>query len=91
MFVLADKYAITSLRDLAKTKFEQATKEDFSAQSFAYAADLIYNKTLEHDRGLRNIVVKTLNCHRALIKYEGIAALLKSGDGLAWELIQALL
>ncbi|KAK5074610.1 hypothetical protein LTR70_010116 [Exophiala xenobiotica] len=86
-----DKYGIDDLKDLARTKFEQAVADDWDSQAFAHAAELAFNTTPGSDRGLRAAVIKTINDHRELIDYEEIRALLDSGNGIAWALVKVLL
>lgn len=91
MYALADKYEIEDLKALAKAKFEQAVLQDWESQAFAHAAGLAFDTTHSSDKGLRSVIVKTINQHRELVNLEGVQDLLKSGNEMAWALIQVLL
>jgi len=91
MYALADKYEIEDLKALAKAKFEQAVLQDWESRAFAHAAGLAFDTTHSSDQGLRSVIVKTINQHRELVNRESVQDLLKSGNEMAWALIQVLL
>jgi hypothetical protein len=90
IYALADKYAIEDLKMLAKTKFVEAVSEDWESKSFAHAAELVFDTPPKSDRGLRTVVIETLNQHRDLLDYQEIQDLLDSGNGMAWALLKAV-
>lgn len=72
MYVLADKYDIASLSDLAKKKFEQKAKATMYGPYFTESPVLdlvsrIYAVTGEHTRGLRDVVVEYTRLQRTKI------------------------
>ena len=72
MYALADKYEIEDLKLLALSKFATAADQDWESLAFVYAAELVFRTTPGSDQGLRNIVIKTLNKRRKLIRYEEV-------------------
>ena len=72
MYVLADKYDIASLGDLAKKKFEEEAKSYIPFFSEFPVLDMIpriYAVTGEHNRALRDVVVEYARLQRTKPNY----------------------
>jgi hypothetical protein len=67
MYEYADKYDVVGLKDLAKAKFELACGVFWESNSFGPAAHHAFASTMDHDRGLRDIVSATIAKHMELI------------------------
>lgn len=91
MYAMADRYEISDLKDLARTKFEVAVRQDWNSQAFACAAEQVFESTLSSDQGLRSIVVTTIDQHRELVTCDEFRNLLHSGNAMVLVLIQVLL
>ncbi|KAG4433159.1 hypothetical protein IFR05_011372 [Cadophora sp. M221] len=59
MYVVADKYDIPGLKCLAKKKFEKAVKLFWNSTGFSEAAKFLWENTVEWDRDLRDVVIKS--------------------------------
>lgn len=58
---LAEKYAIDGLKSVAIDKFRHLVEFCDYSDDFWRAAGDVYTSTVEHDRGLRDIVVESIN------------------------------
>ncbi|KAL5315679.1 hypothetical protein ACEPPN_016549 [Leptodophora sp. 'Broadleaf-Isolate-01'] len=59
MYVAADKFDIPGLKCLAKTKFEKVVKWSWNSTGFSEAAKFLWENTVESDRNLRDVVIKS--------------------------------
>lgn len=75
---------------MARSKFANAVKSErnWKSSAFSHAANLVCESTLDVDRGLRTVVIDTLDSHRELLDYEEVQELLSSANGLALALLQ---
>jgi hypothetical protein len=89
VYELADKYDVAGLKDLVKVKFDRACYQFWSDPAFAAAAHYAFSTTPEHDKGLRDIVSKTISDHMSdmIVKPE-IETLLTEFNGLAYGLLK---
>ncbi|OCL12364.1 hypothetical protein AOQ84DRAFT_386178 [Glonium stellatum] len=88
MYAIADKYQITGLKALASEKFRTACELHWDKQAFASAAHIVYASTLNHDKGLRNIVAQTISGNMSLLKKPEIEALMTEFNGLAFGVLK---
>lgn len=88
MYEIGDKYYVSGLKDLSKSKFEIACAFHWKDPKFAQAAHHAYSTTPDHDKGLRDIVCKTISDHMILLKEPEIEALLTNFNGLAFGLLK---
>ena len=58
MYAIGEAYAIATLKDYAKEKFKIALVDGWNTDEFAPTITAVYTSTPEHDRGLRDILVK---------------------------------
>ncbi|KAM4065565.1 BTB/POZ domain-containing protein [Hirsutella rhossiliensis] len=89
VYALAEKYSVDGLKDLAMRKFEQEVGKHWDSDDFIQAAEYAYTSTVEGDRGLRNLVVKTFEEHHSLLRKEDAKAMVKRVESLAYDLLMA--
>ncbi|TVY45333.1 Arm repeat protein interacting with ABF2 [Lachnellula occidentalis] len=63
LFVIADKYDIQGLKELAKKKYEEVIADSWNSASFVASLKLLYEETLESDRALKDAAVKVAGQH----------------------------
>jgi hypothetical protein len=89
MYEIADKYDVLGLKDLVKEKSTRACQNFLDDPAFAKAAYHAFSSTPDHDKGLRNIISKTIADHmEALVKKPEIEVLLDEFNGLATGLLK---
>ena len=89
MYEIADKYDVADLKRLVEGKFLQACKLAWDAPAFGNAAHYVFSTTPDHDKGLRDIVSKTIAAHmKKLLRKPEIEALLTEFNGLAYDLLK---
>ncbi|EDU41348.1 BTB domain containing protein [Pyrenophora tritici-repentis] len=89
MYEIAEKYDVVGLKDLVKEKYDRACSKYWNAPSFAASAYHVFSTTLEHDKGLRDIVFKTIATHmQTLVKKPEVETLLTEFNGLAFGLLK---
>jgi len=89
LYEIADKYDVVGLKELVIEKFKRACHSFWNDPSFAAAAHHVFSTTPEHDKGLRDIVSKTIAEHMAeLVKKPEVEALLTEFNGLAFGLLK---
>ncbi|KAI4915020.1 hypothetical protein J4E90_005057 [Alternaria incomplexa] len=89
LYEIADKYDVLGLKELVIEKFKRACHSFWNDPSFAAAAHHVFSTTPEHDKGLRDIVLKTIAEHMAeLVKKPEVEALLTEFNGLAFGLLK---
>lgn len=86
VYALGEKYDISSLKQLAKQKFEMAAACYYDAPELAEAIALVYQSTVDTDRGLRDIVLQLFRRHPQLANTQDIYAVIKETPGLALDL-----
>ncbi|KAH7091579.1 hypothetical protein FB567DRAFT_546290 [Paraphoma chrysanthemicola] len=88
VYKVADKYDISSLKELAKDKFSRACYVYWmKEQDFADAAEHVFTSTPESDQGLRAFVMKTLIAHRVLVAAPVMKPFLQKRPELTYELL----
>ncbi|KAF2440069.1 hypothetical protein P171DRAFT_489847 [Karstenula rhodostoma CBS 690.94] len=87
VYVLADKYAASSLKDLAVDKFYHATLYWWDDANFAVAARCLLENTPDSDEYIREIIRTTLSDHMSILKKHEIAVLLGDYRDLAHDLL----
>jgi hypothetical protein len=86
MYEIADKYDVAGLKNLCIEKYKRACRKFWDDPKFAESAHHVYCTTPSRDKGLRNIVTKTLSDHMSLEKPE-IEDLMTEFNGLAFGLL----
>ncbi|RYP43542.1 hypothetical protein DL768_009876 [Monosporascus sp. mg162] len=85
----SEKYAISSLKLLAAKKFTLECELWWNHRDFIHAAREVYSSTLDHDRGLRDVVVQTIREHRELLHSGEVKSVLRD-TLLAYDLLMAI-
>jgi hypothetical protein len=88
MYEIGDKYDVLGLKQLSLAKFSLACDEHWNSDQFAPAAHHAFSTTPEDDKGLRDIVTKTIADHMKLLKKPAVEALLNEFNGLAVSLLK---
>jgi hypothetical protein len=83
MYEIGDKYDVLGLKQLALAKFSLACEKYWESQQFAPAAHYVFSTTPESDKGLRDIVAKTIADHMKTLNSPAVEALLNEFNGLA--------
>ncbi|KAM3416586.1 hypothetical protein BST61_g8177 [Cercospora zeina] len=86
VYALGEKYDIPSLKQLARRKFEMAAACYYDAPELAEAIQLVYQSTVDTDRGLRDIVLQLFRRHPQLANTQDIYAVIKRTPDLALDL-----
>ena len=63
VYTVADKYGISALKSLARSKFETLAKKDCLPTKFATIVSLVFNSTPSSDQGLRDVVTNKSMAH----------------------------
>ncbi|KZM22844.1 uncharacterized protein EKO05_0001087 [Ascochyta rabiei] len=87
MYEMADKYDVAGLKDLCVEKYKRACLKFWDDPKFAQSAYHVYCTTPSRDKGLRNIVCKTLSDHMSLLEKPEIEDLMTEFNGLAFGLL----
>ena len=67
LYVLADKYGIHGLMDIALKNFRHEAEKYWEHDDFPQAMRVVYTSTLDHDQGIRSVIVSTLRQHENLL------------------------
>lgn len=83
MYELGDRYGVAGLKKLAQEKFKIACQHFWDDPAFPSAADHAFTTTVDQDKGLRDVVRKTIYDHIALVKKPEVQAFLaEAGLGI---------
>lgn len=89
MYEIADKYDVKGLKDLAKAKYDETCAGYWKEPAFVSSAYHVFSTTPDNDKGLRDVVAKTIAKHmKDLVKKPEIEALLTEFNGLAFGLLK---
>jgi hypothetical protein len=89
VYVIADKYEIQALKDLATAKYMHVLPETWNNSAFTESASLVYNNTMETDRMLRDAIVQGASENvKVLLDRGEFVDLLKSQSDLAVEVLR---
>ena len=92
VFVIADKYDIQGLKQLATKKYKVAVPNAWNCTEFFGSLRLLYEETLESDRLLKDVAVKTAGKHvKDLVDRGEFAALCRLNGELGFEILRASL
>ena len=78
MYEIGHRYDVLGLQELAKQKFQAACHIHWNHAIFAEAAQHVFYSTPKYDKGLRDVVCRTLSKHLSLLQKPEIAALIKT-------------
>ena len=91
VYGLADRYAIFSLKDCSKRKFQTAVSGGWQLDDFPLAIVEAYDSTPESDRGLREAIVKVATQNiKKLVKFNLFDDALREKADFAADMVNAL-
>lgn len=89
IYVIADKYGIEALKDLAATKYRHALSDTWNSSGFIESAYIVYDDTVEADRMLRDAIVQRASENvKVLLDRSEFVDLLMSHADLAVEILE---
>jgi hypothetical protein len=88
MYEIGEKYDVMGLKDLSQEKFSRACGLFWNDPKFPVAAYHAFSTTPDRDKGLRDLVSKTLSNHLELVEKPAIEALLTKFNGLAFRILK---
>jgi hypothetical protein len=92
VFIIADKYDIQDLKQLAREKYEDVVPHTWDSSSFVASLKLIYEETLESDRLLKDVAVNMAGQHmKKLVDREEFVDLCKNNGVIAFDVMMASL
>lgn len=83
MYEIADKYQLAGLKALARKLFASEILASWDHELFPAAAHYAFSTTVEEDKDLRDIIIRTIAEHTGLIRTTEIQALMTEFGGLA--------
>lgn len=87
VYALAEKYLIDGLKALALRKFNEATIDHWASNDLLEAAQVVYQYTVETDRGMRDTVIQTFYGHPELLDKEEVQDIFRTLPLLAYDLM----
>jgi hypothetical protein len=88
LYALGDRYGVVGLKELAQEKFRRACLHFWDSLEFAVAVHLAFSTTIDEDKGLRDIVSKTVAEHMDLVNKPEVEVLMMQFNGLAFGLLK---
>ncbi|KAF4961274.1 hypothetical protein FSARC_10221 [Fusarium sarcochroum] len=89
VYALGEKYGIRGLKALALQKFENEVEHHTESEDFLLAVKELYTSTVDEDRPLRDVVVKTMTKRTSLLNRESVQEVVKSTE-LGFDLLMNL-
>lgn len=80
VYAIGEKYGIPGLKAIALSKFETLAKAYANTDDFRIAAEEVYTSTIDQDRGMRDIVVNTVEENIALLNNADFEALARNTE-----------
>lgn len=91
VYALADKYELVDLKTKAKRAFERLLAEHYDDALFRDAATLVYESTLQEDRGLREPLLDILWYNKAtLLLKPGVQECIMAHEGFKNDVVESL-
>jgi hypothetical protein len=84
MAMIADKYDVYGLGDLARSNFRKDCEAHWNTSEFMEAAKYVCDVPVE---ALKAVIIDTIVAHKELINKAGIKEVLKKSDGFALEIL----
>ncbi|PQE31545.1 BTB POZ domain-containing protein [Rutstroemia sp. NJR-2017a WRK4] len=92
IFVMAEKYDISALKTLAKTKFEALVPYDWNTSALSESLRLMYDGLPDSDRLLKDVAVAAAAGHvKELVDRGEFVALCKDNGDIAFDVLKASL
>ncbi|TVY83182.1 hypothetical protein LSUE1_G003669 [Lachnellula suecica] len=90
VFVIADKYDIQGLKELATKKYTELVSNNWNSEYFVNSLKLLYEETPESDRLLKNVAITTAGKQtKELVDRGEFAALCKENGEIAFDVMKA--
>ncbi|KAF2417106.1 hypothetical protein EJ08DRAFT_703502 [Tothia fuscella] len=89
MYALADFYGIQGLKELAKEKYRTAMVISWKTKEAVKSMELAWNSTPSDDRGLRDIVVRTVVSQIEMVGMPDVETLLRELPDLSFEILKS--
>lgn len=90
LYILAEKYDITGLQQIAIDKFERTCTEHWASVKFVMAAAMILKHTRPEDIGLRDIITEVFADHPERLKDVEVRRLFRRFEGFAVEVLDQI-
>jgi hypothetical protein len=87
IYALAEQYLISGLKAVALRQFKAAATVSLDMDDFLGAAVVVYESTIEDDRGLRDVVVETLCKHSEWLDEEKVRDVVKGLGALTYDTV----
>lgn len=88
VYIIADKYELKALRELACNKYKEAVANAWNTSIFSESASLVFDNTVETDRMLRDVIVQVASHNaRALLDRGEFVKMLKHHGDIATEIM----
>ncbi|KAK3947616.1 hypothetical protein QBC32DRAFT_80508 [Pseudoneurospora amorphoporcata] len=87
IYALAEKYLISGLKAVALRQFKAAATVSLDIDDFLGAALVVYESTIEDDRGLRDVVVETLYKNSEWLDEEKVRDVVKELGALTYDMV----
>ncbi|ORY18152.1 hypothetical protein BCR34DRAFT_360429 [Clohesyomyces aquaticus] len=88
VYAIAEKYAISGLKALARKKFAQQIEVHLSSPEFPEACQEAYETTVDSDRGLRDVIIQTFRANPDLTLRKDVELAVRETPSLAFELFR---
>ncbi|CAN9445098.1 unnamed protein product [Alternaria alternata] len=83
VYEIAEKYEVTGLKELACKNFTLACETFWDDEAFPIAIKHALSTTIAEDRGLRDVIIKTISSHDSLVRKAEIQAVMLEHSDLA--------
>ncbi|RYN25995.1 hypothetical protein AA0113_g4990 [Alternaria arborescens] len=83
MYEIADKYEVTGLKELACKSFTLACEAFWDDEAFPIAIKHAFSTTIAEDKGLRDVIIKTISSHDSLARKAEVQAVMLEHSDLA--------
>ena len=83
VYEIAEKYEVTGLKELACKNFTLACEAFWDDEAFPITIKHAFSTTVAEDRGLRDVIIKTVFSHDSLVRKAKIQAVMLEHSDLA--------
>jgi hypothetical protein len=91
VYILGDKYDITSLRDVASRKYKEKLEDMWNHHTFAESAKIIYDNIVSENDALKKAIIDvTIKNMSQLLKRDDFLSTLRSNGDIATDLLCAM-
>jgi hypothetical protein len=87
IYALGEKFGIAGLKEASLQKFEHSAEVSWKTHALCEAIKIVFTSTADHDKGLRNVVLRLLSLHRSEVAVNPqMEQVIRAVDGLAYDL-----